>query len=276
MRALITGAGNMGRAIRTALEARGDTVVATVGRPDPLTPRPDPRTLGPVDMAFEFSHASSVRENIDYALATGTRAVVVGTTGLVDPENGPRALDAIARATGARIVLAPTFSIGAVLFGQLAEEAARLFGRFGAYDPYLMEWHRSRKPDRPSGTAAALADRLLPHLPSKRRARLADGAGAPDPDTLEIVALRAGASPGMHLLGFDAEGESIELRITARDRSAYVAGALLAADRLLAEPDAPAGLIRFETLVQGLLQDEPRPVAAMARVPKEESHALVV
>ena len=46
-------------------------------------------------------------------------------------------------------------------------------------------------------------------------------------DTLEVVALRAGASPGMHVVGFDAPGESIELRITARDRSAYVAGALL-------------------------------------------------
>jgi 4-hydroxy-tetrahydrodipicolinate reductase len=247
-----------------------------LGRPDGATPRPDPTTLGRIDVAFEFSHASSVRENIDFALATGCRSVVVGTTGLVDPDNGPRALDAIARANGTRMVLAPTFSIGAVLFGQLAEEAARLFGRFGAYDPYLMEWHRRRKPDRPSGTAAALADRLLPHLPSKRRARLADGAGAPDADTLEIVALRAGASPGMHLLGFDAEGESIELRITARDRSAYVAGALLAADRLLAEPTAAAGLIRFEDIVRGLLQDDTRPAPSVARVQKEDPHALVV
>lgn len=279
MRTLITGAGNMGRAITVALTERGDTVVAMLGRPDRpdgSVTRPLPNTLGPVDVAFEFSHASSVRANIDYALATGCRAIVVGTTGLADPHNGPLALDALARSAGARLVLAPTFSIGAVLFGRLAEEAARLFGRFEAYDPYLMEWHRRRKPDRPSGTAAALAERVLPFLPSKRRARLADGAGAPDAETLEIVALRAGASPGMHLLGFDADGESIELRITARDRSAYVAGALLAADRLLAEPAAPAGLIRFETLVQGLLQDEPHPAPAMARVPKEESHALVV
>ena len=104
----------------------------------------------------------------------------------------------------------------------------------------------------PTGRPApplAVADRMLPHLPSKRRARLPEGQGAPDPDALEVVAIRAGAHPGMHIVGFDAPGESIELRVTARDRSAYVAGAILAADRLLADPDArraspPSDLVR--------------------------------
>jgi dihydrodipicolinate reductase len=53
----------------------------------------------------------------------------------------------------------------------------------------------------------------------------------------------------MHIVGFDAPGESIELRLTARDRSAYVAGALLAADGLMADPDR-RGIIDFETLVR--------------------------
>ena len=136
-----------------------------------------------------------------------------------------------------RVVIGPTFSVGVVLFTAVAEEAARRFGRFADYDPYVFEWHRRTKPDRPSGTAAAIAERMLPHLAHKRRARLAEGQGAPDPETLEVVSLRAGASPGMHVVGFDAPGESIELRVTARDRSAYVAGALLAADTLLGRPD---------------------------------------
>ena len=93
---------------------------------------------------------------------------------------------------------------------------------------------------------------MLPHLAHKRRARLAEGQGAPDPETLEVVALRAGASPGMHVVGFDAPGESIELRVTARDRSAYVAGALLAADTLLARPDRTAGVTTFERLLTDL------------------------
>jgi dihydrodipicolinate reductase len=56
----------------------------------------------------------------------------------------------------------------------------------------------------------------------------------------------------MHVVGFDAPGESIELRIQARDRSAYVAGALLAADRLLADPDRSPGVTDFDSLLHQL------------------------
>jgi 4-hydroxy-tetrahydrodipicolinate reductase len=246
MRALITGAGNMGRAIRAALEARGDEVAATVGR---RTPLPAPAGLAPLDVAFEFSHATTLLAHVDLALDAGCPALVIGTTGW-SAETGTReALEQRIEEAGARAVVAPTFSLAAVLFAQLAEEAARLFGGFPDYDPYVFEHHRRTKADRPSGTALAVAERLLPHLHSKREARLASGPGAPDPDVLEVVALRAGASPGMHIVGFDAPGEALELRITARDRSAYVAGALLAAESLVAHPDR-RGITDFETLVR--------------------------
>jgi 4-hydroxy-tetrahydrodipicolinate reductase len=258
MRALILGAGNMGRAIRAALEARGDEVVAMLGRPSPdRAQRPDPRSLGAIDVAFEFSHASTLLRNVDDALATGCRSIVVGTTGWAGDETAVATVLGRLLESNARAVVAPTFSLGAVLFADLAVEAARRFGRFTEYDPYVFEWHRRSKSDRPSGTALAIADRLIPHLPGKRRARLADGQGAPDPDVLEVVALRAGSSPGMHVVGFDAPGESIELRITARDRSAYVSGALLAADHLLADPDHPAGMTAFDELVRAMAAEPP-------------------
>ena len=253
MRALLLGAGNMGRAIRGALEARGDTVVASLGRERTTDGRPRDRgTLAPVDAAFEFSHADALLPNARLAAAAGARVLVIGTTGWAHEPATPTELAAIAADSGMRVVVGPTFSVGVVLFTAVAEEAARRFGRFAEYDPYVFEWHRRTKPDRPSGTAAAIAERMLPHLAHKRRARLAEGQGAPDPETLEVVSLRAGASPGMHVVGFDAPGESIELRVTARDRSAYVAGALLAADTLLGRPDAPPGVTTFEQLLTDL------------------------
>jgi len=277
MRALILGRGNMGRAIRDALAARGDEVVAIVGRSSGDA-RPDPAALAPIDIAFEFSHGDDVLPNVRYALATGTRAIVLGTTAWAEVRaDVSRAVDA----AGATLVDAPTFSVGTVLFGELAEQAARAFGRMDGYDPYVMEWHRRAKADRPSGTAAAIANRLLPHLPRKSRARLAEGTGAPEPDTLEIVSLRAGASPGMHVVGFDAPGESIELRITARDRSAYVAGALLAADWLRDTKDRPTGIVRFEWVVKRVLEQPPtaakplpgpNPAATTATTPSRNGH----
>ncbi len=63
------------------------------------------------------------------------------------------------------------------------------------------------------------------------------------------MALRAGSHPGMHTVGFDGPGESLEIRITARDRSAYVAGALLAADSLAGHPER-TGITDFASLVR--------------------------
>jgi len=246
MRALITGSGNMGRAIALALEARGDEVVAVAGRSSGRRPAHE---LAPVDVAFEFSHASSLLDHVDLALEAGCRALVIGTTGWSSSDETGRALVSRLDETGARAVVAPTFSLGAVLFGDIAEYAARRFGSFVDYDPYLFEQHRAAKADRPSGTALAVAERLIPHLQGKLEARLASGSGAPDPGVLEMVALRAGSHPGMHSVGFDGPGESLEIRITARDRSAYVAGALLAADTLTAEP-GPSGITQFSTLVR--------------------------
>lgn len=246
MRALLLGSGNMGRAIGTALVARGDTVVAMLGRGAVTT---DPATLRPVDVAFEFTHATAVLPNARLAVAAGARALVIGTSGWFEDEATRGELDALARHASMRVVAGATFSVATVLFTSLAVEAARRLGRHADFDPYVFEHHRRTKPDRPSGTALAIANAMLPHLRSKRRARLPDGQGAPDPETLEVVALRAGASPGMHVVGFDAPGESIELRVTARDRSAYVAGALLAADTALADTHLPPGLVTFAQLL---------------------------
>jgi dihydrodipicolinate reductase len=58
----------------------------------------------------------------------------------------------------------------------------------------------------------------------------------------------------MHLVGFDAPGETVELRLTARDRSAYVAGAIASADWLLAAA-RPAGLHPFDSVVNDLLSN---------------------
>jgi 4-hydroxy-tetrahydrodipicolinate reductase len=246
MRALITGSGNMGRAISAALRARGDEVVATIGRSSAPGVAAD---IAPVEVAFEFSHASSLLGHVDLALENGCRAFVIGTTGWGPTDEAGLGLISRLEGAGARAVVAPTFSLGAVLFGDIAEYAASLFGRFSDYDAYLFEQHRAAKADRPSGTALAVAERLIPHLHAKREARLASGPGAPDPGVLEVVALRAGSHPGMHTVGFDGPGESLEIRIAARDRSAYVAGALLAADALLARPGR-SGITQFSELVR--------------------------
>ena len=54
--------------------------------------------------------------------------------------------------------------------------------------------------------------------------RIVDAHPRATSESLEVVSVRARSAPGMHLVGFDAPGETVELRLTAPDRSAYVAG----------------------------------------------------
>jgi 4-hydroxy-tetrahydrodipicolinate reductase len=137
------------------------------------------------------------------------------------------------------------------LFGRLVDAATALFGAAPAFDPYLVEWHRRGKADRPSGTALALATRIVGGHPRLDGAASGPG-GASNPAMVEVVGIRAGANPGSHLVGFDAPGESIELRHVARDRSAYAAGALAAADWLRAAARSP-GVHDFDEVVDDLL-----------------------
>jgi 4-hydroxy-tetrahydrodipicolinate reductase len=139
-----------------------------------------------------------------------------------------------------------------MLFARLVEEAARIFGPFAEYDPYLVEWHRRSKADRPSGTALELSRRIIAAHPRKQRMAQLLAHGAPAPEELDVAVIRAGAAPGMHLVGFDAPGESLEMRLTARDRSAYAAGALTSADWLLAEPRTP-GIHTFDEVIDSLI-----------------------
>jgi 4-hydroxy-tetrahydrodipicolinate reductase len=240
---LILGDGPLGRAVEAAASergaARGDDH-RVLGRP--TTGRHRPPDLAGADLIVEASRADAVAPNLVAALDAGCRRFVIATTGWA----GDRpTVEALLHEHGAAAVAASNFSLGVALFGRLVEAAVGLFGPLEAFDPYLLEWHRRSKRDRPSGTAADLAARIADAHP-----RLTDAGD------LEVVSIRAGASPGMHLVGFDAAGETVELRLTARDRSAYAAGILAAGDWLLRATREP-GIHAFDPIVDELIARDP-------------------
>ena len=229
MNTIIFGDGNLGRAIAVALRETG-TEPLVLGRP--VEGRHEPSDLVGASMVFEASRGEAVRGNVESALAAGCRRFVIGTTGW---EAERPAVDRGLREVGASAVVAANLSVGAAIFLRIVERAAALYGAVDGFDPYIVEWHRRSKRDRPSGTARELAQRLSAAQPRSA-------------DDLEVAVIRAGSSPGMHLVGFDAPGETIELRLTARDRSAYASGALAAAAWLSSE-SRPAGCHPFDAVV---------------------------
>ena len=224
---IVLGDGPLGQAVGAALRERGHDV-RVLGRP--TGGRHDPAALRGADVVVDASRAAAVAPNVDVALEAGCRAFVLATTGWqadADPIAG-----ALRRA-GAVAVVAPNLALGAALFLRLVDEAARLAAAIGGFEPSVLEWHRRSKADRPSGTAREIVRRLSGALPI-----------AVD----EIAVVRSGSMPGMHVVGLDGTSETIELRLTARDRTGYAAGALAAIDWLVAEPRTP-GFHSFDAVV---------------------------
>jgi len=244
MHILLYGPGRLGGAIAGAAAAQGWQVTA-VGRPgaDGL------RAAAPMaDVVVDASLGAAVAVNVVHALAAGNRSFILAATGWEADQARVRAmlLD-----HGAAAVVATNLSLGAALFLRLAEQAAAWYARAGAFEPSVVEWHRRGKADRPSGTARAIARRIVAVDP---RWTGPDETGGPADarPPLEVAGIRAGAAPGSHLVTFDGPGESVELRLTARDRTAYADGALAAARWLAAAPRS-AGIHPFDAVVDDLL-----------------------
>jgi 4-hydroxy-tetrahydrodipicolinate reductase len=165
---------------------------------------------GPVDVAIDFSYPDAVAENVP-ALANLGINVVVGTTGWTNHEAGVRKAAADA---GIGVVVAPNFSTGVVLFEVLVARAAQLFASHEEYGAWVYEAHHAMKKDAPSGTALLLKGAMQ---------------GAGYARAIDVASTRAGHIPGTHTIGFDGAAESITLSHTARDRTAFARGALVAA-----------------------------------------------
>lgn len=250
MDALILGDGRLGRAIAAAFLGRGDRARIR-GRPP--SGRHQPADLAGADVAVDASRGDAVADNLTALLAAGVTRVVIAASAW---EHDRERVAAAVEGAGAAAVVAPNLSVGVALFGRLVDTAVRLYGPVPMFDPYLVEWHRRGKVDRPSGTARWLAARIIAAHPRVRRVAEPGALASPPDDALEVIGVRAGANPGLHLVGFDASGETVELRITARDRSAYAAGALAAADWLLALCRSP-GLHPFDQVIDDLIAGGP-------------------
>jgi 4-hydroxy-tetrahydrodipicolinate reductase len=255
MHILLYGPGRLGSAIATAATDAGWTC-DVVGRPAADGTRPSRAPMA--DVVVETSLASAVAANVEHALAAGNRSFILAATGW--DADVPR-VRAMLLDHGAAAVLSTNLSLGAALFLRLAETAAGWYARAGAFEPSIVEWHRRGKADRPSGTARAIARRIVAADPRWAGPDAADAADDGRP-ALEISGIRAGAAPGTHLVTFDGPGESVELRLTARDRTAYADGALAAARWLVRVARAP-GLHPFDAVVDDLLAASPVAVPAV-------------
>ncbi len=193
----------------------------------------------PTDVIVDFSNASASLGMAPVALAAGVRPVI-GSTGFT-PEHVSY-LEAIVGEHRLGGVLAPNFSIGAVLLIRLAETAARFFDYAD-----VAEEHHETKVDAPSGTAIALAQAIHRGHPEQfkhnvpEREPLAGTRGG----EYEGITIHSGRLPGRmahHQVTFGAPGQTLTLRHDTINRECYMPGVLLAVRKVMALDGLTLGL----------------------------------
>ncbi|NEB06213.1 4-hydroxy-tetrahydrodipicolinate reductase [Streptomyces sp. SID13726] len=243
LRVAVLGAkGRIGAEAVKAVEAAEDMeLVAALGRGDDLAAL----TEAGAEVVVELTTPASVMENLEYCVGHGIHAVV-GTTGWTD-ERLARLNDWLAASPETGVLIAPNFSIGAVLNMKFAQIAAPYFESVE-----VIELHHPRKVDAPSGTASrtaqliasARAEAGTAPAPDATETAL-DGARGADVDGIPVhsVRLRGLLAHQEVLLG--GEGETLTIRHDSLHHSSFMPGILLGARRVGTAPGLTFGLEHF-------------------------------
>jgi 4-hydroxy-tetrahydrodipicolinate reductase len=234
--------GKVGSAVCRAVEEADDTeLVAEVDHDDPVELL---REKG-AEAVVDFTHPDAVMDNLRYCIEHGIHAVV-GTTGF-DDERLDRLRGWLADSPGTGVLVAPNFSIGAVLMMRFAAEAARHFESVE-----IVELHHPDKADAPSGTArrtaqlvaAARRDAGLPPSPDATSSGL-DGARGADVDGVHVHAVRARGLVAHQEVVLGGLGETLTLRHDSMDRASFTPGVLVGLRAIADHPGLTVGLEHF-------------------------------
>ncbi|MCA1984015.1 4-hydroxy-tetrahydrodipicolinate reductase [Nocardioides nematodiphilus] len=239
--------GKVGSEICTAVEAAEDLQLAAgVDAGDAITGLSD----AGVQVVVDFTHPDVVMGNLEYCIKNGIHAVV-GTTGFTD-ERLDTLRGWLADAPGVGVLIAPNFSIGAILMMRFAAIAAPFYESVE-----VIELHHPTKADAPSGTARRTAELIA-------AARREAGVG-PVPDaTIDGASLdgaRGAVVDGIHVHGLrirgmiahqevvlGGPGETLTVRHDSMDRASFAPGVLTGVRAIAEHPGLTVGLEHFLNL----------------------------
>lgn len=243
LRVAVLGAkGRIGsEAVRAVESAEDMELVATLSRGDKL------ETLAETgaQVVVELTTPDSVMANLDYCVNRGIHAVV-GTTGWTD-ERLAQLNGWLAASPETGVLIAPNFSIGAVLTMKFAQIAAPYFESVE-----VVELHHPKKVDAPSGTATrtaqliAEARRAAGTAPAPDATETAlDGARGASVDGVPVHAVRLRGLLAHQEVLLGGEGETLTIRHDSLHHSSFMPGILLGARRVVTTPGLTFGLEHF-------------------------------
>jgi len=193
----------------------------------------------------DFTHPDVVMANLLWCIEHGIHAVV-GTTGF-DEERLATLESTLAGHPGTGVLIAPNFSVGAILMMRFAAEAAPYFESVE-----VIELHHPDKADAPSGTARRTAELIA----AARRA--AGSAPMPDATSTGLEGARGAEVEGVRIHGLRIRGlvahqevllgglgETLTIRHDSLDRASFTPGVLRGLRGIRSRPGLTVGLEHF-------------------------------
>ena len=234
--------GRVGQEVCKAVRAAEDMeLVAEVDADDEV----DALVTGGAEVVVDFTHPDVVMDNLEFLVDHGIHAVV-GTTGF-DDDRLAELRRWLERSPRTGVLVAPNFSIGAVLMMRFAVEAAKFFESVE-----IVELHHPDTADAPSGTARRTAELVAA---ARREAGLGD---VPDATSTGLEGARGADVEGIHVHGlrlrglvahqevvFGGLGETLTIRHDSLDRASFTPGVLLAVRQVADRPGLTVGLEHF-------------------------------
>lgn len=178
------------------------------------------------DILVELTTPDSVFDNSKLALKNGVRPVI-GATGL--SEDDIEELATLSKKNSLGAIIAPNFAIGAILMMKFSAEAAKYMDRYE-----IVETHHEKKLDSPSGTAIKTAKLIAknaktenksPYNHEPARGQLFDG--------VPIHSLRLQGTVANQEVIFGGLGQTLKISHVTIDRSSFMPGILLAAEKVM-------------------------------------------
>lgn len=234
--------GKVGSEVCRAVEAAPDLeLVAAVDAGDSL----DELVAGGAQAVVDFTHPDVVMENLAFCIRHGIDAVV-GTTGF-DEDRLDTLRAQLADAPGTGILVAPNFSIGAILMMRFAAAAAPFYESVE-----VVELHHPDKADAPSGTArrtaqliaAARREAGCAPVPDATSTELPGARGA-DVDGIRVHGLRIRGLVAHQEVILGGVGETLTIRHDSLDRASFTPGVLTGLRAIGSHPGLTVGLEHF-------------------------------
>ncbi|MCW2772123.1 MAG: dihydrodipicolinate reductase [Nocardioides sp.] len=234
--------GRVGAEVCRAVEAADDLeLVAAIDAGDAI----DDLVSSGAQAVVDFTHPDVVMANLEFCVGHGIHAVV-GTTGFDDAR-----LDTLrgwlADAPGTGVLIAPNFSIGAILMMRFAVAAAPFYESVE-----IVELHHPDKADAPSGTARRTAELVaaarreagLGPVPDATSTAL-DGARGADVDGIRVHGLRVRGLVAHQEVILGGVGETLTIRHDSLDRASFTPGVLTGLRAIADHPGLTVGLEHF-------------------------------